>query len=82
MSTHSPKARNRHPDTTRFERKRFSVSHITFEVAAHPKDGTTFALIAGEAARPDPRPLFTGHVTPGMAAELRALADEIERVEP
>ena len=72
----------RHPDPTTFERKKFAVAHITFEVCDHPKNGCTFALIAGEAARPDPRPLFTGHVPPGMAAELRALADYIEGVEP
>lgn len=82
MTAHSLKSKRRHPSPTTFERKRFLVAHITFEVCDHPKNGVTFALIAGEAARPDPRPLFSGHIPKGMAAELRALADEIERIEP
>ena len=55
MSTHSVKAKRRHPDT---EREHYEVAHVTFELS---KKDHTFALIAGEAltAR-DRRPLFSG----------------------
>lgn len=83
MSAHSVKTRNRHPNPTTYTREAFEVAHITFEVANHPENGVTFALIAGEAeTAKDRRPLFTGFVTPDMAAQLRALADRIDEVAP
>ena len=45
MSTHSLKAKRRHPDT---QRERITVGHITFELSARDK---TFSLIAGDAVQ-------------------------------
>ena len=42
MSTHSLKAKRRHPDT---QRERITVGHITFELSTRDK---TFALVAGD----------------------------------
>ena len=69
MSTHSVKAKRRHPDT---EREHYEVAHMTFELS---KKDHTFALIAGEAltAR-DRRPLFSGVITEHMAEELEVVA--------
>lgn len=79
MSAHSMKARRRHPDPGTYRRECFEVAHLTFEVAEHPENGVTFALIAGQALNArDRRPLFTGYVTPEMPAQLRALADRLE----
>lgn len=64
------------------DRTRMAVGHITFETLICPRGGITFALIAGdarsEAAR---RPLFAGHVVPGMATELRRLAHHLDDLE-
>lgn len=82
MSSHSRKARNRHPDPKTFKREHFKVAHVTFEVVAHPEDGSTFALIAGEAMHAkDRRPLFSGHIEPGMGTELRRLAHRCDELE-
>ena len=82
MSAHSVKTKRRHPDTTTYKREQFQVAHITIEVADHPKNGCTFALIAGEAiAAKDRRPLFTGHVEKGMGSQLRRLAARIDELE-
>ena len=74
MSTHSVKAKRRHPDT---DREHYEVAHITFELSQ--KDHT-FALIAGEAltAR-DRRPLFSGVITENMAVELEVVAWRIRQ---
>ena len=74
MSTHSVKAKRRHPDT---EREHSEVAHMTFELS---KKDHTFALIAGEAltAR-DRRPLFSGIITEHMAEELEVVAWRIRQ---
>jgi len=82
MSAHSMKSKGRHPAPTKFERKLFKVAHMTFELISHPSDGQTFALIphmAHEAK--NRRPLFSAHVSKGMASELRMLALEISEME-
>jgi hypothetical protein len=82
MSTHSTRATGRHPNPARFKRERFSVAHITFEVCNHPEHGKTFALKAGEGPElDDRRPLFTGFVEKGMAAQLRQLANRVSEME-
>lgn len=59
----------------------FPIGHVTFQVRETLQDGTTFALVAGDAAKAkDRRPAFTGHVGPQMAAELRALADKLDKI--
>ena len=74
MSTHSVKAKRRHPDTNR---EHYEVAHMTFELS---KKDHTFALIAGEAltAR-DRRPLFSGIITEHMAEELEVVAWRIRQ---
>ncbi|WP_417257372.1 hypothetical protein [Celeribacter sp.] len=82
MSTHSVKAKARHPDPSDFDRELFEVAHITFEVVDHPEYGQTFALIAGHALHAkDRRPLFSGHVEQGMGTQLRRLAHRIDELE-
>ena len=74
MSTHSVKAKSRHPEALR---EQFKVAHLTFELS-----DTTFALIAGEAVLDkDRRPLFTGVITKGIATELRRLAHHFDERE-
>ena len=75
MSTHSVKAKRRHPDT---EREHYEVAHITFELS---KKDHTFALIAGEAltAR-DRKPLFSGVITDHMADDLEVVAWRIRQL--
>jgi len=75
MSTHSVKAKRRHPDT---EREHYEVAHITFELS---KKDHTFALIAGEAltAR-DRKPLFSGVITQNMADDLEVVAWRIRQL--
>ncbi len=82
MSSHSIKTRNRHPDPVHARREPFKVGHITFEICDHPDNGVTFALIAGEAVHVrDRRPLFSGHIAPGMARQLRKLAHRLDELE-
>lgn len=74
-------ARRRHPDPQSFDRVRFEVSHLVFELVDHPEHGKTFALFAGD---PDARPmLFSGHVNVGggMGTQLRRLAHAIDDLE-
>ncbi|MAO23864.1 MAG: hypothetical protein CMJ25_24210 [Phycisphaerae bacterium] len=75
MSTHSVKAKRRHPDT---EREHYEVAHMTFELS---KKDHTFALIAGEAltAR-DRKPLFSGVITDHMADDLEVVAWRIRQL--
>ncbi len=82
MSSHSLKAKRRHPDPKTYKREAFQFGHITIEVSTHPEYGKTFALIAGDALQAkDRRPLFTGHITKGMGDELRKIAAKIDAVE-
>lgn len=81
MSAHNQKSKGRHLSTHTFERERFKVSHIVFEVVDHPKDGSTFALFVGDEFDPKRRPLFTGHITKGMGTELRKLAHRMDELE-
>jgi len=82
MSAHSMKSKGRHPNPTTFDRKLFKVAHMTFETIDHPTDGATFALIPHMASDAKlRRPLFSGHVSSGMANELRLLALEIAEME-
>ena len=75
MSTHTVKAKRRHPDT---EREHYEVAHMTFELS---KKDHTFALIAGEAltAR-DRKPLFSGVITEHMADDLEVVAWRIRQL--
>ena len=74
MSTHSVKAKRRHPET---EREHYEVAHITFELS---KKDHTFALIAGEAlTAKDRQPLFSGVITKHMAEELEVVAWRIKQ---
>ena len=74
MSTHSVKAKRRHPET---EREHYEVAHMTFELS---KKDHTFALIAGEAlTAKDRRPLFSGVITEHMAEELEVVAWRIRQ---
>lgn len=75
MSTHSLKAKRRHPDT---KRERITVGHITFELSARDK---TFALVPGDAVQAkDRRPLFTGFIEPQMEKELRRVAFRMKTI--
>ena len=74
MSTHSVKAKRRHPET---EREHYEVAHMTFELS---KKDHTFALIPGEAlTAKDRRPLFSGVITKHMAEELEVVAWRIRQ---
>ena len=75
MSTHTLKAKRRHPDT---QRERITVGHITFELSSRDK---TFALIAGDAVQAkDRRPLFSGLIEPQMEKELRRVAFRMKTI--
>ena len=75
MSTHTLKAKRRHPDT---KRERITVGHITFELSSRDK---TFALIAGDAVQAkDRRPLFSGLIEPEMEKELRRVAFRMKTI--
>jgi len=75
MSTHSLKAKRRHPDT---QRERITVGHITFELSTKDK---TFALVAGDAEQAkDRKPLFTGFIEPEMEKELRKVAFRMKTI--
>ena len=58
-------------------RAEFDIAHVRVRVTDHPENGVTFALrpALGPETGPD---LFSGHVDPGMAAALRALADHLD----
>lgn len=78
MSTHSLKAKRRHPDAPR---EHFEVAHVTFELSDRGPE-STFSLVAGLAVHAkDRRPLFTGFIEPGMATQLRKLAHRIDEIE-
>ena len=75
MSTHTVKAKRRHPDT---EREHYEVAHMTFELS---KKDHTFALIAGEAlTAKDRKPLFSGVITDHMADDLEVVAWRIRQL--
>ena len=75
MSTHTLKAKRRHPDT---QRERITVGHITFELSTRDK---TFALVAGDAEQAkDRKPLFTGFIEPEMEKELRKVAFRMKTI--
>jgi hypothetical protein len=81
MSSHSAKSIGRHPDPETFKRECFKVGQITFEIVDHPKNGATFALIAGEALKKsDRKVLFTGVIGAGMGTQLRRLAHHFDEV--
>jgi hypothetical protein len=74
MSSHSVKAKSRHPNAPR---EHYQVDHLTFEMT-----DTTYALIAGEAVfKKDRKPLFTGTITKGTATQLRRLAHQFDERE-
>lgn len=75
MSTHTLKAKRRHPDA---QRERITVGHITFELSTRDK---TFALVAGDAEQAkDRKPLFTGFIEPEMEQELRKVAFRMKTI--
>ena len=75
MSTHTLKAKRRHPDT---QRERLTVGHITFELSPRDKP---FALVAGDAVQAkDRRPLFSGLIEPQMEKELRRVAFRMKTI--
>ena len=82
MSSHSVKAKARHPDPATYQREQHQVNHILFELINHPDTGFTFALIAGEAVNAkDRKPLFTGYVTDEMPGQLHQLARRISELQ-
>lgn len=82
MSAHSLKSKRRHGEDSAYPRVKFEVGHVTFEVIDHPQNGVTFALIAGGALNAkDRRPMFSGHVSRGMATQLRRLAHHLDDLE-
>jgi hypothetical protein len=82
MSSHGPKSRQRYADPQGYERQQFPVAHIRFEVADHRENGCTFALMVGDPiTAQDRRPLFSGHIEPGMGTQLRRLAHHINDLE-
>lgn len=71
------KWRGRYPDSNK---ELYEVAHVTFEISEEHK---TFALIAGEAvSAKDRRPLFSGHITDDMWAQLTILANRIKAITP
>lgn len=60
-------------------RRCFPVGHVEFGVVVHTTYGITFGLRTTEGPA-DRRDLFSGHVTADMPAQLRALADHLERL--
>lgn len=79
MSSHSLKSKRRHPHPTTFERERFPVAHVVFQVIDHPENGVTFGLFTCD---PDQsRPLFSSHIEKGMGTQLRKLAHRIDELE-
>ena len=75
MSTHTLKAKRRHPEA---QRERITVGHITFELSTRDK---TFALVAGDAEQAkDRKPLFTGFIEPEMEQELRRVAFRMKTI--
>tara|TARA_A100000171_G_C2090234_1_gene124175 strand:+ start:91 stop:324 length:234 start_codon:yes stop_codon:yes gene_type:complete len=74
MSSHTVKAKSRHPSAAR---EQYKVAHLTFELTQ-----TTFAVIAGEAVfAKDRKPLFTGNIHKGIGTELRKLAHQFDERE-
>lgn len=66
---------------TRTERI-FHVEHVGFRITDDPKSWPWFAIFTGLDEKPTPKnTLFTGPVNPGMAAQLRELADYVETLE-
>lgn len=60
----------------------FRVEHVGFHIIDCPEHGRQFALFTGLDEQPTRKnTLFTGFVHPGMAADLRRLADHIETME-
>lgn len=82
MSAHGTRATGRHPDRTR-NRQHFDIAHVRFEVEDHPEYGCTFALrpVLDIHHPKVPPVLFSGHILPGMATELRRLAHRIDELE-
>lgn len=56
----------------------FPVEHLRFRFGGNPADASAFVLTT-EA--PGGKPLFTGFVHPGMAQQLRAMADHVAVLE-
>ena len=81
MSTHGGRSKGRHPNPTTFEREKFAVAHVWFEVCDHPENGATFGLFAGDPITHGKRALFSGHIEKGMGTQLRKLAHRIDELE-
>lgn len=81
MTSHTSRAKSRHPKPNRFDREQWAIGHVTFELADNPKTGATFALIAGEAPDGKRKPLFTGIIKAGMATQMRRLAHRLDEIE-
>jgi hypothetical protein len=82
VSSHGLKSRRGKASPQGYARQQFPVAHVRFEVADHPENGSTFALLIGDPiTAQDRRPLFSGHIEPGMGTQLRRLAQHIDRLE-
>lgn len=81
MSTHKNR-RGNDPETWRHHTQ-FPMAHVVFEVCDHPVHGITFAVRArlDPLAERIPPAFCSGFVTPGMAAELRKMADVLDGLE-
>lgn len=68
--------------TRKQEQKTFRIAHVNFRVTDCPKNGVTFALIAGDEGLPERQTrLFSGHIEKGMATALHRLAAHISTLE-
>jgi len=82
MSSHGPKSRRANASPEGYARVQFPVAHLRFDVADHRENGCTFALLIGDPiTAQDRRPLFSGHIEPGMGKQLRRLAHHIDGLE-
>ncbi|OAN71111.1 hypothetical protein A8B82_21195 [Sulfitobacter sp. EhC04] len=81
MSSHSVKAMRRHPEPSKLKRERFPVGHVSFQIIDHPEHGVTFSLRPDGEAFQDKPALFSAHVEPGMADQLRKLAHRLDELE-
>jgi len=66
--------------TKKQNRQQLEVAHMTFETLVDPRGGTTFALFVGDMIN-KPKPLFTGHIEKGMAAQLLELSAHVRQLE-
>lgn len=81
MSAHGSRAVRRHHEAWR-RREKFAVGHVAFEVEESQGAATFCIRVRHDAHMPKvPPPLCSGLIEPGMARELRKLAQKVEEIE-